>query len=101
MTGEYCKQKRFGWGFRWKVYRLGGYLLIHDAGVVVDTRRKIFAQTEMIFCRGLAVDGILEVHRIDASFAAVAIANEQELRESWMLLVKGLSLGSSLMTHHR
>lgn len=50
--------------------------------MVVDTRRKIFAQAEMILCRGLAVDGILEVHRIDASLAAVAIANEQELRES-------------------
>lgn len=35
----------------------------------------------MILCRGLAVDGILEVHRVDASLAAVAIANEQELRE--------------------
>lgn len=101
MTGEYCKQKTLGWGFRWKAIRLGGYLLIHDAGMIVDTRRKIFAQAEMILCRGLAVDGILEVHRIDASLAAVPIANEQELKESWMLLIKGLSLSSSLMTHHR
>lgn len=50
--------------------------------MIVNTRRKIFAQTEMILCRGLAVDGILEVHRIDASLAAVAIANKQELRRS-------------------
>lgn len=64
---------------RWVNGVLGAYLLIHDAGMIVDTRRKIFAQTEMILCRGLAVDGILEVHRVDASLAAVAIANEQEL----------------------
>jgi len=34
----------------------------------------------MILCGGgFAVDGILKVHRVDASFAAVAVANEQEL----------------------
>jgi len=48
--------------------------------VVVDPRRQIFAQTEVILCGGgLAVDGVLEVHRVDASLAAVAVANEQEL----------------------
>lgn len=56
------------------------HLLIHDTGVVVDPRRQIFAQTEVILCGGgLAVDGVLEVHRVDASLAAVAVANEQEL----------------------
>lgn len=56
------------------------YLLIHDTGVVIDPCRQILPQTEMILCGGgFAVNGILEVYRVDASLAAVAVANEQEL----------------------
>lgn len=50
------------------------YLLVHNAGVIVDTGGQILAQTEMILSCGLAIDGILKVHGVDASLAAVAIA---------------------------
>lgn len=83
MTGEYYKKKR-------NKYQLKGisikriicnrlYLLIHNAGVIIDTRRQILAQTEVILCGCLAINGILKVHGVDAPLAAVSIANEQEL----------------------